>query len=165
MTLEALKSYADSNTLRLGNQIGFGIHGRVHTLFSDENRAATAVKLFEDEAAFEREVAVYQRLKDLKIVRIGAFNVPILLDFVQVDFILHISIVPRPFCLDFASAYLDELPAYFPPFDQAWHADKENQFGSEHWPEVLAAIRELESHGIFQTDVSPSNIALPKGQH
>lgn len=70
------------------------------------------------------------------------------------------TLVTRPFCLEFASAYLDELPAYFPPFDENWHTEKENQFGNEDWPEVLAVVRELESLGIFQTDVSPSNIAL-----
>ncbi len=165
MTLESLEKYANRNTLTIGKQIGFGIHGTVYTLLSQEGRAPTAAKLFEDETPFEREVAVYRRLKDLEIYQVGNFNIPSLLGVDQEDLVLHISIVPRPFCLDFASAYLDELPDYFPPFDEAWHADKENQFGSEHWPEVLAAVRELESLGIYQTDVSPSNIALPKGQH
>ncbi|MDF1740753.1 MAG: hypothetical protein P1U86_16455 [Verrucomicrobiales bacterium] len=149
----------------LGKQIGFGIHGRVFTVIGRTGNWLTAAKVFEDEAPFERELAVYHRLEESKIIRIGSFAVPLLIDFDTEEKIIEMTLVDRPFCLDFASAYLDELPAYFPPFDQAWHSDKENQFGSEHWPEVLAAIRELESLGIYQTDVSPSNIALPKGQH
>ncbi|MEM6279009.1 MAG: hypothetical protein AAF733_05995 [Verrucomicrobiota bacterium] len=89
---------------------------------------------------------------------------PVLVDYSEDLFILRMTIVERPFCLDFASAYLDELPPYFPPFDESWHLEKENQFGSERWPEVLAVVRELESLGIFQTDVSPSNIALQLSQ-
>ena len=70
------------------------------------------------------------------------------------------TLVPRPFVLDFASAYLDELPAWFPPFSREWWADKENQFGSEDFEKVREVLTELEVLGIFQTDVSPSNIAV-----
>lgn len=151
--------------LNVGTQIGFGIHGRVFTFISIRTGYRTAVKAFDDLGPFERELAVYLRLRDLKISAVGIFTIPTLIDFDEESLLLRMTLVPRPFCLDFASAYLDELPAYFPPFGPEWHAEKEAQFGSEHWPEVLAAVRELESHGIYQTDVSPSNIALPKGFH
>ena len=160
MSLEVLERYAEDNMLEVDRQIGFGIHGRVYALISPSTRLESAVKLFDDESGFERELAVYQRLQENEIQWLGKFSVPLLLDFDEAVPLIHMTIVQRPFCLDFASAYLDELPSYFPPFDENWHREKENQFGSEKWPEVLSVVRELESLGIFQTDVSPSNIAL-----
>jgi len=156
----ALEQYADRNTLAIGRQIGFGIHGKVWTLLSPPTGFQTAAKIFEEETPFERELSVYRRLEEGSVFRVGRCNVPILVDFDTDLLLIRMTLVERPFCLDFASAYLDDLPPYFPPFDEEWRREKENQFGPDQWPEALSVLRELESHGIFQTDVSPSNIAL-----
>jgi len=160
MSVENVEIYAERNTLKIEKQIGFGIHGKVFALQHRGAQYVTVAKIFEEESPYERERDVYFRFTDLGITEIGRFSVPILIDYDDELLILQMTTVERPFCLDFASAYLDELPTYFPPFDENWHLDKENQFGSEDWPEVLAVVRELESLGILQTDVSPSNIAL-----
>ena len=160
MVPEELQSYAQSNMLKVEKQIGFGIHGRVFLINSLIEENFSVAKVFDDDVYFERELAVYLRLRDLKIQKVGRFHVPGLVGFDPRCRLIEMTLVTRPFCLDFASAYLDELPSYFPPFDEDWHQDKENQFGSDSWPEVLAVVRELESLGICQTDVSPSNIAL-----
>ena len=68
--------------------------------------------------------------------------------------------VERPFCLDFAAAYLDGLPDYFPPLDAEWHEAKREQFGTEDWRKVLDVLAELEGLGIYQTDPSPTNISV-----
>lgn len=155
-----LDKYAESNTLVVERQIGFGIHGRVFSMRSEINQFRTAVKIFENETPFGRELAVYQRLQAQDVCRIGRFHVPLLVDFAPDLLLIRMTLVQRPFCLDFASAYLDELPDWFPPFDENWYREKEAQFGNENWPVILAAVRELQSLGIYQTDVSPSNIAL-----
>lgn len=160
MAGENVEIYAKRNTLEIEKQIGFGIHGRVFTVFSRRSGYRMAIKEFEDEAPYERERDVYFRLAETETDMIGKFHVPQMVDHDDELLLLHMTVVKRPFCLDFASAYLDELPAYFPPMGQEWQDEKEDQFGSEHWPEVLACVRELESLGIYQTDVSPSNIAL-----
>ncbi|MEM9017901.1 MAG: hypothetical protein AAGC68_12880 [Verrucomicrobiota bacterium] len=160
MVEERAKAYAESNTLEIRRQLGFGIHGRVYAASSTNYSYFSAIKAFEDSDPFERELAVYRRLNEQMISEIKGFQVPKLLGYDRKLEVIEISLVERPFCLDFASAYLDELPSYFPPFDENWHREKEDQFGAEKWPEVLAVLAELESLGIFQTDVSPSNIAL-----
>lgn len=155
-----LADFLHVNSLKFDRQLGFGIHGKVFSVNSPGFPAPVALKIFDDDAPFERELAVFQRLGQLSISRIGKFQVPALLRHDPDRSIILMTLVQRPFCLDFASAYLDELPPWFPPFDEAWHAEKEAQFGADDWPEVLAAVRELESLGILQTDVSPSNIAV-----
>ena len=158
MIEERLKIFLEGNTLELLHQLGFGIHGKAFAVKNGLQRSA--VKVFDDEAPFERELACYKRLLSESVTDIEGFAVPILMAHDEDLKIIRMSLVSRPFCLDFASAYLDELPPYFPPFDESWHEEKENQFGAEHWPRILAVARELESLGIYQTDVSPSNIAL-----
>ncbi len=160
MAREKLDQFLETITVNFVKQIGFGIHGNVFMVRADSSQHFSVVKMFDDPTFFERELAVYYRLRDLEISKVGEFHVPQLIDQDRKFLAIRMSLVKRPFCLDFASAYLDELPPYFPPFDENWHREKENQFGREHWPEVLAVVRELESLGIFQTDVSPSNIAL-----
>lgn len=160
MSKERVEQYCKSNTLRIEHQLGFGIHGEAYALSHLLTFVPSVVKVFEDLSPFERELSVYLRLRETMTSIINGFAVPQLFDFDSDLLIIRMSLVSRPFCLDFASAYLDELPPYFPPFDESWHEEKENQFGAEHWPRILAVVRELESLGIYQTDVSPSNIAL-----
>jgi hypothetical protein len=73
--------------------------------------------------------------------------------------IIEMSVVSRPFVLDFAGAYLDRAPDFSEEMLADWRADKEEQFGA-HWPEVQAILRALEAHGIYMEDVSPGNIAI-----
>lgn len=80
----------------------------------------------------------------------------------QIGFGIHgrAMLVERPFCLDFAAAYLDALPTYFPPMGKEWEAEKLEQFGEEDWAKVLKVLDELELYGIYQTDVTPTNISV-----
>jgi hypothetical protein len=69
------------------------------------------------------------------------------------------TIVTRPFVLDFAGAYLDAPPIFPDETWAAWELEKLDQFGAR-WPkvqEILAALEEME---IYMVDVSPSNIAF-----
>ena len=120
-----LASYLQISTLEVVRKIGFGIHGSVFEVSSGP-MSTSVVKVFEDDSAFAREKAVYLRLQDKNISKINEFSVPELLNADDELLILQISLVPRPFVLGFASAYLDELPAWFPPLSREWWADKEN---------------------------------------
>jgi hypothetical protein len=69
------------------------------------------------------------------------------------------TVVTRPFILDFASASLDKPPDFSEEVLADWQAEKAEQF-EQRWPEVQGILRSLESLGIFLIDVHPGNIAL-----
>jgi hypothetical protein len=87
------------------------------------------------------------------------FQVP---ELFRADDILHIiemSIVTRPFVLDFAGAYLDAPPDFPDETWLAWEAEKREQF-EDRWPMVQRILGALEELDIHMVDVSPSNIAF-----
>jgi hypothetical protein len=69
------------------------------------------------------------------------------------------SIVTRPFVLDFAGAYLDAPPQFSDETWAEWEAEKMDQFDL-HWPKVREILAALEDMDIHIVDVSPSNIAF-----
>lgn len=70
------------------------------------------------------------------------------------------TIVKRPFVLDFAGAYLDARPEFPEDVWADWEAGKREQFEA-HWPVVQAILDAFEELGIYLLDVSPGNIAFP----
>jgi len=153
-----LGAFARSNNLQVLRQIGFGIHGRIFQVAAI--RSTAVVKVFESEAAYKRERDAYLRLSEADVFEIEGCNVPHMLGFSNELQVVLMTLVQRPFCLDFAAAYLDELPSYFPPMGEEWEAEKIEQFGAEDWSKVLRVLDALESLGIYQTDVSPTNISV-----
>ena len=69
------------------------------------------------------------------------------------------TVVDRPFVLDFAAAYLDTRPAFPAEVWNAWEAEKQEQFET-NWPVVLKILGAFEEMGIYLLDVSPANIAF-----
>jgi len=102
---------------------------------------------------------VYRRLAELGIAEILGFNVP---QFISADdelLVIAMTIITRPFVLDFASAYLERPPRFPPDVLVQWEEDKREQFG-ERWETVLRILAELRALGIHQLDASPSNIGF-----
>ncbi|MFO0806320.1 MAG: hypothetical protein U0791_24715 [Gemmataceae bacterium] len=87
-------------------------------------------------------------------------EVPLLLDFDDDLLILEMTIVSRPFVLDFAGAYLYQPPEFAEEVMAEWRAEKTEQFGSR-WPYVEAVLRELMRMNIHMMDVNPGNISFP----
>jgi len=73
--------------------------------------------------------------------------------------VIEMSIVTRPFLLDFAGAWLDAPPDFPDETWVEWEAEKREQFDA-HWPKVQAVLGALEALDIHMVDVSPSNIAF-----
>lgn len=94
-----------------------------------------------------------------KITKVLGFNVPQLLRHDDGTCIIEMSIVTRPFLLDFAGAYLEMVPEFSDDVWVEWEAEKQEQFGVR-WPLVKAVLAVLEEMGIQMVDVSPSNIAF-----
>jgi hypothetical protein len=73
---------------------------------------------------------------------------------------VEMSIVSRPYVLDFGGAVLGDDPPEFPDEVWAhWEQDKREQFGPR-WPTVQRVIAGFRGTGIHLLDVSPGNIAF-----
>jgi hypothetical protein len=161
--LRRAHEYAKHNGLVVGKELGFGVHGIVYVMKSQSEKgrpaAICAVKAHRRELEYLRERDVYLRLQENGIEKINGFHVPQLIDYNDNLLILEITIVKRPFVLDFGGAYLDHAPDFSDEVMADWRAEKVEQFGN-HWPEAERILRELESYGIHVVDVNPGNIAF-----
>ena len=98
-------------------------------------------------------------MKAENIGKIFGFNVP---DFLGADDglrIIEMSLVARPFILDFAGAYLDKPPEFSEEIWIEWEAEKREQFGPR-WQTVEMVLAVLHRLDIYMVDISPSNIAF-----
>jgi hypothetical protein len=128
------QTYAGRHNLRLAERLGHGIHGIVYR-------------------------DVYLRLKEAGVVEILGFNVPKLIRSDDELMVIEMTIVSRPFVLDFAGAYLDSRPKFSSEIWSEWEAEKRDQFEAR-WSKVQAVLNALEDLDIYMVDVSPSNVAF-----
>src|SRR5262245_27309443 len=105
-------AYAQHNQLELREQLGRGVHGIVFVARSQVKRGRSAVKAHEAETPYVRERNVYLRLQQEKIKKIAGCHVPQLLGWDNELWVINITVVKRPFVLDFAGAYLDQAPDF-----------------------------------------------------
>jgi hypothetical protein len=153
--------YVNRTGRALGQQLGSGVHGIVFAVESQTEPGCAAIKVHEREPGYCRERDVYLRLRERGISEIRGCAVPEMLAYDDGLLIIEMTIVVRPFVLDFAGAYLDHAPDFSEETLADWRADKQDQFGSS-WPEVEAILRALEGQGIYMEDVSPGNIAFDR---
>lgn len=152
-------TYAERHRLQLAERLGFGIHGTVFVAENNSNPGKTAVKAHYSLESYVRERDVYRRLKQVGITDIEGFNVP---QFIRGDDglrVIEMTIVMRPFVLDFAGAYLDVPPEFSEEIWTAWETEKQEQF-EDRWTIVRGVLAALEELDIHMVDVSPSNIAF-----
>jgi hypothetical protein len=154
-----VQAYAVRHQLQLTEQLGFGIHGIVHVAKDNIKAGKTAIKAHNSVEPYCRERDVYLRLRDAGITQITGLQVPRLVRFDDELRIIEMTVVTRPFVLDFAGAYLDIPPDFADEVWAQWEEDKREQFGSR-WPDVLNVLAALEELEIHMIDVSPSNVAL-----
>jgi hypothetical protein len=119
----------------------------------------SAIKVHEREPDYRRERDVYLRLKEIAVTTIHRCHVPQLLRHDDESWIIEMSVVSRPFVLDFAGAFLDTAPDFSEEVIADWLVEKLDQFGAR-WPEVEAILRSLQSYGIHLVDESPNNVSL-----
>ena len=158
-TVVRAEEYCRRKGLTPANRLGFGVHGSVFAALNQINGQTTAIKAHERERFYLKERKIYQRLKEFSVTHIRNAEVPQLLGYDDELWVLEMTIVSRPFVLDFAGAYLDFPPDYSDEVMAEWEADKKEQFGSR-WPEVQAILRELESYGVIMSDVNAGNVSF-----
>jgi hypothetical protein len=151
--------FAARTSLTLGEQLGAGVQGIVFAAKSQADEGRFALKVHKQQADYLRERDAYLRLKSLGITTIHGCNVPELIAYDDGLFCIVMTVVARPFVLDFGGAFLDRPPDFSDEIMLEWQEEKEEQFGAR-WPEVCAIIGELESHGIFLIDTNPGNISF-----
>jgi hypothetical protein len=161
--LERACQYLDYHGLVLKKELGRGMNGIVFVADAQRDTPGkprlSAVKACHSEIEYERERDVYFRLQDLDLTKIHNCKIPELLEYNDDLWIIEMTIVTRPFCLDFGGAFLEKPPDFSEEVMADWRAEKIEQFG-KHWPEVQQIIAILEVHGIYLMDVHPKNISF-----
>jgi hypothetical protein len=153
------QAYADRKGFVIVERLGFGVHGIVLAAENQTKDGRVAIKAHERQLDYQRERDVYLRLKEHEIRKLGECAVPQLLGSDDELWVLEMTVVTRPFVLDFAGAYLDQSPDFSEEVLADWQAEKLEQFGAR-WPEVQAILHLLEGYGVFMIDVNPGNISF-----
>lgn len=156
-----MEAYAGRRKIVWAEQLGVGLQGVVRVAEDNGIFGRFAVKLHRAAGAYARELACYRRLAEHGVVRLRGFNVPQLLGWDDTCVAIEMTIVARPFVLDFGGAWLDVEPEFSAEQWSYWEEEKLEQFGPVRWQEVLAVLALLRAHGIFMHDVTPTNIAFP----
>lgn len=157
--IQHARAYAAQHRLQLAERLGFGIHGIILVAEDNSKAGKTAIKAHRSVEPYLRERAAYERLKAARVTELLGFHVP---QLIRVDAplrVLEMTVVTRPFVLDFAGAWLDAPPTFPDEIWAEWEAEKRDQFEGR-WPEVQAVLAALEALDIHMVDVSPSNIAF-----
>lgn len=157
--IQNARTYASRHQLQLAERLGFGIHRIIHVAEDKSAGGKTAVKVHREVEPYFREVAAYQRLTEAGVTEMLGFNVPQLIRTDDELRIIEMTIVTRPFVLDFAGAYLDAPPEFSHEIWEEWESARREQFDA-NWPEVRAVLDALENLEVYMVDVSPSNIAF-----
>jgi len=106
-----------------------------------------------------RERAVYERLRNAGVAEVMGFHVPQVIRADDDLWVIEMTIVTRPFVLDFAGVYLGSRPEFSAEIWTEWEAQKREQFG-ERWRTVERVVAIFEDWGIYLVDITPSNIAF-----
>jgi hypothetical protein len=160
--------YVQQRGLRLGPRLGDGKDGIVFSTLgaaaatATRWRGPTAVKALARDDLYARELACYRRLAEHGIgghVQVCGHNVPQLLGHADELLVVEMTIVTKPYVLDFAGAYLDEPPEF-----PAEVMEERNAHWSEvfegRWPAAQRIITQFERYGVYLLDPSPRNIAF-----
>lgn len=159
--------YAGRRGVLLGSRLGFGKDGSVFSLLPGAGtihgvEVPSAIKVFVRPELCEREHAVYRRLADVGVggvVQVCGHNVPVMLDYDPELWVIRMTVVARPFVLDFAGAYIDEPPEFPADVMEERCAHWADIF--EHrWPAVQRIMTEFRRLGVFLLDPSPGNIGF-----
>jgi hypothetical protein len=154
------EDFCQRHGLALIDELGFGVHGKVFVAESQPENVMSAIKIHHRETDYQRERDVYLRLRRHGVKMIRGCHVPQLLRHDDELWIIEMTVVARPFVLDFAGAFLDHAPDFSEEVLAEWQVEKQEQFGAARWREAQAVVRALQHYGIHMVDVTPNNIAL-----
>lgn len=148
---QAAKAYL--GVVDLGEPLGSGLDGVVYS-----TSRSTAIKVYSNPSKFERELAIYRRLRSHDVSQIQGFNVPQLINFNVELKVIEMSVVRPPYVLDFAKSSLDDQPDYPADVWGEWRRRIRREF-EDRWPVAISIYEELRwKYGIYHEDISPRNV-------
>ncbi len=153
------EAYARIRNAQIIDRLGAGVQGMVFVFVGNMAREHYAVKVHQHHEPYQRECAVYRRLVELQVELVDGFHVPRFIRSNDEWMAIEMTIVTKPYVLDFAGAYLDNKPEFS---EEIWTDMEEkgrDNFGAR-WPTVQRILMEFEKFGVFLLDPSPSNIAF-----
>ena len=122
---------------------------------------STAVKFFDRADRFGRELEVYRLLRDKKIRRVAGHKVPRLIDADEALRAIEMTIVERPFLLDFAGAKLPHDVPEFEPHVLEEHVEHLKELFEDKWAEALHVAEMFRREtGYVLLDIHPGNVAF-----
>jgi hypothetical protein len=155
------RQYCAARQLEPAESLGSGKDGIVVAAKNKINPANFAVKILRHDEAYWREKRAYERLAATRTAEVLGFAVPQMINSDDSLLVIEMTVVKRPFVLDFAGAYLDRRPEFSDEVWADWEAEKREQF-EDRWPVVQQVIDEFEALGIYLMDVSPNNIGFSR---
>lgn len=117
-------AYAAQHQLHLAERLGFGIHGTVFVAEGNTKAGKSAIKAHHSVEPFLRESNIYERLREARVTEIIGFHVPQWIGSDDELRVIEMTIVTRPFVLDFVGAYLDALREFSQEIWQEWQVEK-----------------------------------------
>jgi len=153
--------YARRRGLELGPRLGDGGDGKDGIVFSTLGSPGgpTAVKALRRSDLYKRELACYRRLAEHGVDQVRGHSVPKLLGHDVELLVIEMTIVTKPYVLDFAGAYIDDPPEFPPDVMEERHAHWGEVF-EDRWPAVQGIMAQFRRYGIHLLEPSPGNIAL-----
>lgn len=153
-----VNEYEARHHVRLLEILGSGPGQDGFVLRSDR---LTAVKFFDSEHRFHREWEVYHVLRTKGISNVAGHEVP---RFVNVDDkvqAIEMSIVNRPFVLDFAGAKRPEEVPDFEEHVMQEHLEHLQELFGDKWSDALHVAEMFrQARGFVLLDIHPGNIAF-----
>jgi hypothetical protein len=158
MDRSRLKNFESRYGISLLHHLGAGA-GQDGIVMQSDRR--TAVKFFDQLPRFRRELEVYQVLRDRGIRSVAGHNVPeLVLDDGELRAI-EMSVVQRPFVLDFAGAKRPhEVPDFGAEIMEEHFEHLRDLFG-DRWADALHVAEMFrQATGFVLLDIHPGNIAF-----
>jgi hypothetical protein len=121
----------------------------------------SAIKAIRNRKNYSDELEAYRRLQHAAIRELCGFAIPWLIGFDDARQVIEMSIVQKPYLLDFGKVYFDgaELSVYDPADLARERAAQRKKYSAADWSRVAMALHLLETKlGIYYVDPRPSNI-------
>lgn len=121
----------------------------------------TAVKFFDNPNRFRRELEVYRLLDAKGIYEIAGHNIPALIGWNEEVSAIEMTIVERPFLLDFAGAKRPEEVPDFELHGVEEHIERMRELFGNRWADALHVAEMFRQQTSFTLmDIHPGNIAF-----
>jgi len=154
--IKIVSQYAGQKGVAINTEqeLGGGTDGWVF-----ESYRPSAVKILERKVNYNVELNCYQRFAQNRLNSIRGFRVPQLIDFNDQLQVVEMTIVTKPFLIDFAKSHLDHDDPQFSAEQMAyWNEEGVEIFGAARWKEAKVVVAALKRFGIYYYDVKPGNL-------